>query len=174
MRHINWIWSEGQLVKVVSDISDNDWKKRKLRQKHWVSGRGYGSIKSIALIFMIECNIDGEQKGYIVTWFLVKSLSIISWEKLSSSREIIKQSNLMFQSPRCWGKWKSSSGSYRYLTHTTDKAMMERKTRNYEVQKLFIVEYDTDGSRIYNWRAVRNLVQGIKLKGTVKPEKVRV
>ncbi len=31
MRHINWI-VKSQLVKV-SDISDNDWK-RKLRQKH--------------------------------------------------------------------------------------------------------------------------------------------
>ncbi len=43
----------GQLVKV-SDISDNDWKRRKLRQKHLVSGKRIWSIKSIALIFMIE------------------------------------------------------------------------------------------------------------------------
>ncbi len=33
--------------------------------------------------------------------------------------------------------------SYRYLTHTTDKAMMERKTR-YEVQELFVAEYTTE------------------------------
>ncbi len=45
--------SEGQLVKV-SDISDNDWK-RKLRQETFeYLAREYGSIKSIALIFMIE------------------------------------------------------------------------------------------------------------------------
>ncbi len=34
--------------------------------------------------------------------------------------------------------------SYRYLSHTTDKAMMERKTR-YEVQELFVAEYNGDG-----------------------------
>ncbi len=33
----------------------------------------------------------------------------------------------------------------RYLTHTTDKVMMERKTR-YEVQELLVAEYETDGS----------------------------
>ncbi len=33
---------------------------------------------------------------------------------------------------------KSSSGSYRYLTHTTDQAMMERKDE-YEVQELFVM-----------------------------------
>ncbi len=37
--------------------------------------------------------------------------------------------------------------------------MAERKMR-YEVQELFVVEYDTDGSiEFYNWRAVRNLAQ---------------
>ncbi len=46
---------------------------------------------------------------------------------------------LMFQSRNVEAS-KSSSGSYRYLTHTTDKAMMERKTR-YEVQELFVAEY---------------------------------
>ncbi len=57
------------------------------------------------------------------------------------------------------------------IWHTTDEAMMERKTR-YEVQELFVVEYDTDGSIEFITWAVRNLVQN-KIKGTVKPE-VRV
>ncbi len=39
---------------------------------------------------------------------------------------------------------KSSSGSYRYLTHTTDKnPMMERRT-DMKLQKLLVAEYETD------------------------------
>ncbi len=54
---------------------------------------------------------------------------------------------------------KSASGSYRhFLTHTTDKAMMERKTR-YEVQS-YCREYGNemvDGS-------IEFLTNGIKLE----------
>ncbi len=70
---------------------------------------------------------------------------IISLEK--SKFEVGKSLNnqdLMFQSRNVEAS-KSSSGKVRYLTHTTDKAMMERKTR-YEVQALFVAEYETDGS----------------------------
>ncbi len=48
--------------------------------------------------------------------------------------------------------------------------MMERKTR-YEVQELFVVEYDTDGSMEFITGAVR-IGTEIKIKGTVKPEKL--
>ncbi len=40
---------------------------------------------------------------------------------------------------------KSSSGSYRYLTHTTtDKAMMEKKDK-IQYKELLVAEYETDG-----------------------------
>ncbi len=47
-----------------------------------------------------------------------------------------------------------------YLTHTTDKAMMERKTR-YEVSRIVCVEYDTDGRYIefITGEQLENLVQ---------------
>ncbi len=43
---------------------------------------------------------------------------------------------------------KQVKGSYRYLTHTTDKAMIKEKTR-YEVQELLVAEYETDGKENY-------------------------
>ncbi len=48
--------------------------------------------------------------------------------------------------------------AYRYLTHMTDKAMMERKTR-YEVQEMLVAEHETDGSmEICYWRRFRTCI----------------
>ncbi len=56
------------------------------------------------------------------------------------------------------------SGSYRYLAHTTDRAMMERKTR-LKVQELLVAEYEADGSmkfitgedlELVSWQNQRN------------------
>ncbi len=53
-------------------------------------------------------------------------LSLISLENWFPSREIIKQSRFNV-SVRNVEISKSSSGSYRYLTHTTDKAMINER-----------------------------------------------
>ena len=76
----------------------------------------------------------------------------------------------MFQSRNVEAS-KSSSGSYRYLTHTTDKAMMERKTR-YEVQELLVAEYGTDGSIEFLNGEQLEIWYRDKIKGTVRPEKL--
>ncbi len=47
---------------------------------------------------------------------------------------------------------------------------MERKTR-YEVQELFVVEYDTDGSIEFITESSQKFWYRDKIKGTVKPEK---
>ncbi len=62
---------------------------------------------------------------------------------------------------------KSSSGSYRYLTLRQTKAMMERKTR-YEVQKLLVAEYETDGSMKFITGEDLELWYRDKIKGTVR------
>ncbi len=70
-------------------------------------------------------------------------VTITSLEKLKFEvGKSLNNQDLMFQSEMLASK--SSSGSYRYLTHTTDKAMM--KERRYEVQELLVAEYETDGS----------------------------
>lgn len=165
--------SEGQLVKV-SDISDNDWKEKVKSETFEYLAREYGSIKSIALIFHDrDVTSDGEQKGlhcHMVLEFR-NPLSIRSLEKFKFPvGKSLNNQDLMFQS-RNVEVSKSSSGSYRYLTHTTDKAMMERKTR-YEVQELFVVEYDTDGSIEFITGEQLEIWYRDKIKGTVKPEKL--
>ncbi len=57
-----------------------------------------------------------------------------------------------------------------FETHTTDKAMMERKTRH-EVQESFVVEHDTDGSIEFITGEQLEIWHRDKIKGTVKPEK---
>ena len=57
------------------------------------------------------------------------------------------------------------------MTHTTDKAMMERKTR-YEVQELLVAEYETDGSMKFITGEALELWYRDKIKGTVRPEKL--
>ncbi len=63
--------------------------------------------------------------------------------------------DLMFQSRNVEGK--SPSGSYRYLTHTTDKAN-DGKKDTYEVQELLVAEYETDGSMKFITDRFRTLV----------------
>ncbi len=55
--------SEGQLVKKLSDISLTIGKEKVKTETFEYHSREYGSIKSIALIFMIEdVTSDGEQR----------------------------------------------------------------------------------------------------------------
>ncbi len=62
---------------------------------------------------------------------------------------------------------KSPSGSYRYLTHTTDKAMMERKHDTEGTIEL-VAEYETDGSMKFTGEDLE-LCGQTKSKGTVRP-----
>ncbi len=86
----------------------------------------------------------GKQKGLHCCYMVLEfrnPLSITSLENLSSC--VLNKSGISGQAKlRNVEVSKSSSGVYRYLTHTTDGgAMMERKTR-YEAQELFAVEYE--------------------------------
>ncbi len=76
----------------------------------------------------------------------------------------------MFQSRNVEGK--SSSGSYRHFwLHTTDKAMMERKTRYEEVIRIACCRILNRWQYVYYWRRFRKpLVRDKKIKGTVRPE----
>ena len=98
-------------------------------------------------------------------------VTITSLEKFKfEAGKSLNNQDLMFQSRNVEAS-KSSSGSYRYLTHTTDKAMMERKTR-YEVQELLVAEYETDGSMKFITGEDLELWYRDKIKGTVRPEKL--
>ncbi len=71
-----------------------------------------------------------------------KSQTITSLEKFKFEGKSLNNQDLMSSLEML--KQVNHHGSYRYLTHTTDKAMMERKTRH-EVQELLVAEYETDG-----------------------------
>ena len=164
---------QGQLQRV-SDISDNDWKEKVKSETFEYLAREYGSLKSIALIFHDrDLTSDGEQKGlhcHMVIEFR-NPVTITSLEKFKFPvGKSLNNQELMFQSRNVEAS-KSASGSYRYLTHTTDKAMMERKTR-YEVQELLVAEYGTDGSIEFLNGEQLEIWYRDKIKGTVRPEKL--
>ncbi len=89
------------------------------------------------------CNL-----GNPVTITSLEKFKFGSWKSLNNQ-------DLMFQSRNVEAS-KSSSGSYRYLTHTTDKKM-ERKTR-YEVQELACLIWNRWQYEIYYWWRFRTLV----------------
>ena len=164
---------QGQL-KQVSEISDTDWKEKVKSETFEYLAIEYGSLKSIALIFHDrDLTSDGERKGlhcHMVLEFR-NPVTITSLEKFKfEAGKSLNNQDLMFQSRNVEAS-KSSSGSYRYLTHTTDKAMMERKTR-YEVQELIVAEYETDGSMKFITGEDLELWYRDKIKGTVRPEKL--
>ena len=164
---------QGQLVKV-SDITDNDWKEKVKSETFDYIKSEWNSLKSIALIFHDrDYTSDGTLKGlhcHMVLEFR-NPVTITALEKLKFPvGKSLNNQDLMFQS-RNVEKSKSESGTYRYLTHTTDKAMMERKTR-YEVQELLVAEYETDGSIKWITGEELELWYRNKIKGTVKPEKL--
>lgn len=164
---------QGQLQRV-SEITDNDWKEKVKEETFEYLAREYGSLKSIALIFHDrDLTSDGEQKGlhcHMVIEFR-NPVTITSLEKFKFPvGKSLNNQELMFQSRNVEAS-KSASGSYRYLTHTTDKAMMERKTR-YEVQELLVAEYGTDGSIEFLNGEQLEIWYRDKIKGTVRPEKL--
>lgn len=164
---------QGQLQRV-SEITDNDWKEKVKEETFEYLAREYGSLKSIALIFHDrDLTSDGEQKGlhcHMVIEFR-NPVTITSLEKFKFPvGKSLNNQDLMFQSRNVEAS-KSASGSYRYLTHTTDKAMMERKTR-YEVQELLVAEYGTDGSIEFLNGEQLEIWYRDKIKGTIRPEKL--
>lgn len=164
---------QGQSIKV-SEISDTDWKEKVKSETFEYLATEYGSLKSIALIFHDrDLTSDGERKGLHCHMILEfrNPVTITSLEKFKfEAGKSLNNQDLMFQSRNVEAS-KSSSGSYRYLTHTTDKAMMERKTR-YEVQELIVAEYETDGSMKFITGEELELWYRDKIKGTVRPEKL--
>jgi adenylate kinase family enzyme len=164
---------QGQSIKV-SEISDTDWKEKVKSETFEYLATEYGSLKSIALIFHDrDLTSDGERKGLHCHMILEfrNPVTITSLEKFKfEAGKSLNNQDLMFQSRNVEAS-KSSSGSYRYLTHTTDKAMMERKTR-YEVQELIVAEYETDGSMKWITGEELELWYRDKIKGTVRPEKL--
>lgn len=164
---------QGQLQRV-SDITDNDWKEKVKEETFEYLAREYGSLKSIALIFHDrDLTSDGEQKGLHCHMILEfrNPVTITSLEKFKFPvGKSLNNQDLMFQSRNVEAS-KSASGSYRYLTHTTDKAMMERKTR-YEVQELLVAEYGTDGSIEFLNGEQLEIWYRDKIKGTIRPEKL--
>jgi hypothetical protein len=164
---------QGQSIKV-SDITDSDWKEKVKSETFDYIRSEWNSLKSIALIFHDrDVTSDGALKGlhcHIILEFR-NPVTITALEKLKFPvGQSLNNQEMMFQS-RNVEVSRSESGSYRYLTHTTDKAMMERKTR-YEVQELLVAEYGTDGS--IEWKTGEDLEIWYrnKIKGTVKPEKL--
>lgn len=164
---------QGQSIKV-SEISDTDWKEKVKSETFEYLATEYGSLKSIALIFHDrDLTSDGERKGLHCHMILEfrNPVTITSLEKFKfEAGKSLNNQDLMFQSRNVEAS-KSSSGSYRYLTHTTDKAMMERKTR-YEVQELLVAEYETDGSMKFITGEDLELWYRDKIKGTIRPEKL--
>ena len=164
---------QGQL-KQVSEISDTDWKEKVKSETFEYLATEYGSLKSIALIFHDrDVTSDGALKGLHCHMILEfrNPVTITSLEKFKfEAGKSLNNQDLMFQSRNVEAS-KSSSGSYRYLTHTTDKAMIERKTR-YEVQELIVAEYETDGSMKFITGEDLELWYRDKIKGTIRPEKL--
>lgn len=164
---------QGQSIKV-SDITDSDWKEKVKSETFDYIRSEWNSLKSIALIFHDrDVTSDGALKGLHCHMILEfrNPVTITALEKLKFPvGQSLNNQEMMFQS-RNVEVSRSESGSYRYLTHTTDKAMMERKTR-YEVQELLVAEYGTDGS--IEWKTGEDLEIWYrnKIKGTVKPEKL--
>ncbi len=89
--------------------------------------------------------------------------------KFGSWKNLLNNQDLMFQSEIAS---KSSSGSYRYLTHTTDKAMMERKTKIRSTRIACRRISETDGSAKFITGEDLELWYRDKIKGTVRPEKL--
>lgn len=164
---------QGQSIKV-SDITDSDWKEKVKSETFDYIRSEWNSLKSIALIFHDrDVTSDGALKVLHCHMILEfrNPVTITALEKLKFPvGQSLNNQEMMFQS-RNVEVSRSESGSYRYLTHTTDKAMMERKTR-YEVQELLVAEYGTDGS--IEWKTGEDLEIWYrnKIKGTVKPEKL--
>jgi hypothetical protein len=164
---------QGQSIKV-SEITDSDWKEKVKTETFDYLKSEWNSLKSIALIFHDrDVTSDGALKGLHCHMILEfrNPVMITALEKLKFPvGKSLNNQEMMFQS-RNVEISKSESGSYRYLTHTTDKAMMERKTR-YEVQELLVAEYGTDGSIEWKTGEELELWYRNKIKGTVKPEKL--
>lgn len=159
----------------VSDITDSEWKELVKRQTFEYLANEYGSLKSIAMIFHDrDITSDGAVKGlhcHMVIEFR-NPVTVATLEKFKLPvGESLNGQELMFQSRNVEAS-RSISGSYRYLTHTTDKAMMERKTR-YEVKELIVAEYGTDGKIEWITGEQLELWYRDKIKGTVKPEKIK-
>ncbi len=81
-------------------------------------------------------------------------MTITSPEKFKfEAGKSLNNQDLMFQSRNVEAS-KSSSGSYRYLTHTTDKAMMEKERQDTKYKELLVCNVCSDGSNevLSHWR----------------------